>query len=830
MSEVSKPHLFVSDVHTAQTYTTPPSGGSGDELPPRQRNAHGNSLLHSLSDIWHSHAEDVRIRTDQGIPVKDGEYLTFKSAANDSLKIESLDSSGAVLLNVSIEKETNQQTATLYIPENQKGKLTKKVEDYIALEKNGKPVNQPLVDKIEVVTRSSIENLWSSPIETLPREAPVWCELWLAVESVDIETSVPELKQICEFFGIEILDEILSFPQRCIVIVKADYAQLYELVASFGLIAEIRKTEELNSFWLNQNMTENNAWIQEALRLTNFTRTNNFISIMDSGVNNGPHLIAPALNDANRLTVDPNWGVNDSLGHGTNMAGVALYGNLNAILENNSALSIHHQLESIKILDPDYPNERNKFPLITLDAVNRAIVNNPENKRIFCMAVTTDFQVEFGKPSAYSSVLDRIIFGEDSNDKKIFLVSAGNVREEFNWRNYPESNLNLSVESPAQAWNAISVGGYTEKTLPDNVTVAKKFELSPYSRTSCSWDANWPIKPEVVFEAGNLILLDNGDVEGHDDLDILTVTRSDVRNYFTTMNATSAATALAANFLAKIRDVYPEAWEETLRALMIHSSSWTQEMIDQFNIDVNKVSDVLRLLRTVGYGVPNLQKAIECQSNYLTFISEEKITPYKLEDGKVKTNQIHYYEFPWPKEILENLGATDVTLKVTLSYFVEPNPGDRGYTTKYAYQSTALKFGLINPGEDFDNFKLRTNKVNQDILKENLGVDRLEDGLIEKATGSSRWALGADTVFKGSVHSNYWKGSAAEIASCNKLAVFPMASGWWKELKKQEKYNSELRYSLIVSIETPENVADIYTTVAAQVAVQNEVQIILDLS
>ena len=48
-----------------------------------------------------------------------------------------------------------------------------------------------------------------------------------------------------------------------------------------------------------------------------------------------------------------------------------------------------------------------------------------------------------------------------------------------------------------------------------------------------------------------MILLDNGDVEGHDDLEILTVTRSDVRNYFTTMNATSAATALAANFWLK---------------------------------------------------------------------------------------------------------------------------------------------------------------------------------------------------------------------------------------------------------------------------------------
>lgn len=826
MSEDFKPHLFIKNIHTSQSFTTPQSGGGSKvNLPDRNRNEHANALLHSLSQIWDAYAQEASLRVEKGLPVKDGEYLTFKSAENNNLKIESLDSSGAILLNVNTDKDTNQQIATVYIPENKKEKLTKKVENYRNEDKNGKPQNQELVEKIDVISRTSVENLWSSPIESLPRLEAVWCEIWLATEGLNIETIIPNLKGVCALFDIEILESILKFPQRSILIIKANYAQLSELITSFGLIAEIRKTEELNSFWLNQNITENNDWIEEALNLVDFTKTNNFISILDSGINNGHRLIEPILDEVNRLTVEPGWGVNDSMGHGTSMAGIAIYGNLNAILENKKPLEIHHQIESVKILHPNLPNEQNKYPLITLEAVNRAIINNPNAKRIFCMAVTTDFQVDFGKPSAYSSVLDSIIFGEDINDKKIFLVSAGNVRGEHNWKNYPVSNLNLSVESPAQSWNAISIGAYTEKILPDAATVANKFELSPFSTTSSSWDSNWPIKPEVVFEGGNLIRLENGDVEGHDDLEVLTTSRNSIRHHFTTLNATSAATAFAAYFLAKLRDSYPNAWEETLRALMIHSASWSEEMIAQFQIDTNKVGDVLRLLKIVGYGIPNLQKAIECKSNYLTFISEQIIKPYKLDEGEIKTNEIHYYEFPWPKEILESLGETNVTLRVTLSYFIEPNPGDRGYTTKYAYQSTALKFSLINSGEDFDNFKIRTNKKNQDNLKENLGVDKLDSGEYDKNTGSSRWALGADTVFKGSIHSNYWNGSAVEIASCNKLAVFPLASGWWKQLKKQEKHNSELRYSLIVSIETPENTTDIYTPIATQVAVENLIEL-----
>lgn len=210
--------------------------------------------------------------------------------------------------------------------------------------------------------------------------------------------------------------------------------------------------------------------------------------------------------------------------------------------------------------------------------------------------------------------------------------------------------------------------------MPNSNTVANKFELSPYSRTSSSWGNFWPIKPEVVFEGGNLEKLQDGSVNYHEDLDIITTSTNSSVNAFSRFNATSAATAFASNFLAKLRDVYPNAWPETLRALMIHSSSWSEGMINQFQIDLRKVGDKQRLLRTVGYGIPNLEKAIECKSNYLTFISEETLQPYKLDGTTIKTNKIHYYEFPWPSEILANLGASDVTLRVTLSYYIEPNP------------------------------------------------------------------------------------------------------------------------------------------------------------
>ena len=198
MSDNFKPHLFIKNVHTSQEYTTPPTGGNGDSnLPDRNRNAHGNSILAELAGIWKWHELEATERKEKGLPVKEGEYLTFTSAENNTLKIESLDSSGAILLNVNTNKETNQQIATVYIPEDKKNKLVDKVEKYINTDQDTKPRNQELIEKIETVEKTIVDYLWSSPIEFIPKETAVWCEIWLATEGEAIDPDINQLKNVC---------------------------------------------------------------------------------------------------------------------------------------------------------------------------------------------------------------------------------------------------------------------------------------------------------------------------------------------------------------------------------------------------------------------------------------------------------------------------------------------------------------------------------------------------------------------------------------------------------------------------------------------------------
>ncbi|WP_158838762.1 S8 family peptidase [Polaribacter sp. L3A8] len=741
--------------------------------------------------------------------------------------------SGGELLNVKYDPKSKIQTATVFLPEDKKENLLKTVDKYLNQStRKGEPASKYFINRIDSFYKSSFFDFWVGNPDFIPnKEVRSWVELWFSIEENIDDYQIEHIKPILLVNDIQFDDNVLFFPERSIISVKVNLEELEELINSFPFIAEIRKSEELNSYWLDSGWKESEEWVKDLIERVSFnTDTNNYITVIDSGVNNGNPLISPVLSDNDKLTCNINWGVNDigARGHGTKMSGVAVYGDLKMLLESLEDKEINHRLESVKIIPPNGWKDDSRLPFYTDFAIKTAIINNPSFKRIFCFAISSQVDFDFGKPSAWSAIIDRNVFGEDNEDKKVFLISAGNVQKEYEYKDYPESNLNSQIFNPAQSWNAITVGAYTQKILPNLDMLAQVNELSPFSRTSSAWEPSWPIKPDVVFEGGNLIIRKNGDIDGDEDLELLTTSPQVTSfNEFSTINATSAATALASNFMAELRNVYNEAWEETLRGLMIHSASWTDEMKSQLNYDSSQKSKIL-MLRTYGYGVPDLIKAKESKTNFLTFISEEEIQPYfKDLDGSIKTKDVHFYQFPWPKETLQSMAEAEVKIKITLSYFIEPNPGEKGYSTKYSYQSAALKFSLMPANDDPDNFMLSINNMPRNKIKEALGIDKnkgLPDGYFSKKTNIP-WDLGKNNVFKGSVHSNSCTLTAADASNCEYVAVCPQASGWWKNLKKMNRFNEKMRYSLIVSLEVPENSEDIYTEIVNRVQVENLIKV-----
>src|SRR5207253_5461893 len=111
--------------------------------------------------------------------------------------------------------------------------------------------------------------------------------------------------------------------------------------------------------------------------------------------------------------------------------------------------------------------------------------------------------------------IDRLSFNpEDENACRLMIVSAGNVGDSAAWTGYPESNQQHHIHDPAQAWNALTVGAYTDKAIlaegfdESYRPIAAAGGLSPFSTTALDWDSMHPLKPDLVFEGGNALVTD----------------------------------------------------------------------------------------------------------------------------------------------------------------------------------------------------------------------------------------------------------------------------------------------------------------------------------
>ncbi|MFD2429611.1 S8 family serine peptidase [Sphingobium scionense] len=191
-------------------------------------------------------------------------------------------------------------------------------------------------------------------------------------------------------------------------------------------------------------------------------------------------------------------------------------------------------------------------------------------------------------------------------------------------------------------------------------------------------------------------------------LSLLTTARDVGQRPLDSFWATSAATAQAARLAAQIAADHPDYWPETIRALMVHSARWTPLMTDAITACAAK-RDKADCLRRYGYGLPDLARARASAIDDLALVAQREIQPFRKESSGIRFNEAHVYPLPWPRQILEDLDNLRVRLKVTLSYFIEPNPSFATAIDPARYQSFGLRFDLKRSRETTANFLRRNN-------------------------------------------------------------------------------------------------------------------------
>jgi len=813
-----RPHFFLQNHGNTENYK---GKSGGPKFIPIERNRveHATKLYAELNNALNpQHVEHIGV---QGGPnEKPGYYLEFNLSSQGKEFIQSLENrtQGIELVSVRPAEGNAGIQAIVYVPFQAREYFRKRIKAYQDedTKKTNRPKHERLITSINAIHLAEVQSLFTDDIQKFPHgDAPVWWEVWL--RSGTSERFIALARDL----NVTIKNnETLKFAEREIVLVNASVNTLGQLMNNTGDIAELRIASDTPALFLQFGNFDQAEWSRNLAQRVQPSNLNApAICILDSGVTHTHLLLEHSLAAQDVHTFNPNWGTGDSAawqGHGTAMAGVALYGDLQHTLEENGDFVLHHRLESVKMLHPEgLQHDPLLYGAVTAECIARVEIQAPLRKRVICLAVTSNETISSGRPSSWSAEIDTLSYA-GGEDGRLIIISAGNLkRENIVSQNYLDITDLEQVQNPAQSWNALTVGAFTEKTVIQDALfngwtpIAPVGDLNPTSSTSVMWQRQWPIKPDIVCEGGNWAT-DGEQIDSPEDLALLTTHHDPQVQQFTTIRDTSAAAARVSEIAARILAARPNLWTETVRGLLIHSARWTQAMQARINAAAN-MTQKTALVRRYGYGVPDYTRALLSSINDVTLIAEDSIQPFRRnENNTVVCNQMNLHLMPWPKAELEALGATEIELRVTLSYFIEPNPGERGWTRRHRYASHALRFALKRDLESVDAFRARINAA----------VELEEENHLPDA-GPDNWLLGTARNV-GSIHSDYWQGTAVDLAKCDAIAIYPV-TGWWKEKPHLEKYNQLARYSLIASINATAGEIDIYTPI--QIALEIPVEI-----
>ena len=823
------PHLLVHGYVEDRKYAR--GGGGGDpKVRPVERRTHGERVKSEADTALAT--QDARRESLEELKSL-GVVITIEGATGFPLKLESLEQRTThrkprpkwLLLSVHAATEDKPERAQVWVSDQYRPKFLERLEQFTEEDtKTGKPKHNALVANIDRIRATVLEDLWQSA-DNPPLTGRHWWEVWLQPNCDAIALA----NRFAEALGLAILNRSLRFDNRHVVWMQARWQDLLSLPFSPVPITEIRHPAFVDTVE-DLEMDEQQEYVEDlAERVVPAASDVPAVCLLDTGVRRSHILIEASLSaDDMHSVVGPPAG--DLAGHGTSMAGLALLGPLEDLLTSGEEVRLLHRLESVKYL-PDAPAPGHRpeaYGLVTAEAMALPEIAS-RRPRVYSLTITCPADRP-GEPSLWSASVDTLaagsgigrssdaidLLGPPSDDsKRLVIVSAGNIDPPYE-DNYQNKSDLSPIEDPAQAWNALVVGASTvlcevptDPTFVDWMPLGEEGDISPHSRTGMTAGGDqWPIKPDICMEGGNVLTDGAGDY--HTKHPVVSLRTVDARSdrAVGSANATSAATAQASRLAARAMATYPHYWPETIRGLLTHSAEWTPRMRAAIFAESGKKKR-RQLLRRYGWGVPDDYAVQHSRRNAVTMVVQDSFVPFTGKDYKMRQFRLH--ELPWPTSDLEALGAADVELRVTLSYFVEPAGSRRGWRQRFQYASHGLRFELRAPNETTAEFVRRVNRA----------AASEEDQTPQPASATDSWVLGPYQRNKGSLHQDIWKGHGAELATTGVIAVHAVG-GWWKYNSRKDRQDLSVRYALLVSLRTPRQEVDIYTPIATSIGVPIE--------
>lgn len=532
MAERNRLHVTVTRPAAVEDYM-PTNSARGRAAPPSpsDRLQHSRDLIDQMTAA--SDAAEFRRAerpVDRVAGALDGIYIQFESTPGFELALTSLEpqlgSNPPEVRAVTTREVHGQQiqVATVFVPEGWIGRFCKRFEQYATEQtKSGNPRHRNLVERIAHLRLATLRALWTDNEATFPddEDRVVWWELWLRRRD-GVER---RLRAFAELSGVTLGPQRLVFEDRVVALLSASGTQLGSALDLLDDIAELRHPVEAVQGLADLSAMDQREFVEElAARLIEPRPDAPATCLLDTGLAGEHPLLRAATSASDIRAVDPNWSPSDRRGHGTEMAGIVVYGDVAEAIARSEPIRLEGRLESVKILPDHGDNDYELYGALTAQATSIVEIERPEQRRTFALAVTAPSigarPTDLGQPSSWSSAVDALAAGRavssgqeglvyldepTPNNQRLFVVSVGNVRAPYETDHLDRSDVEV-VEEPAQAWNALSVGAFTNlsqirhEDFANWTALAPIGELSPFSRTSVGFRAQWPHKPEVVFE------------------------------------------------------------------------------------------------------------------------------------------------------------------------------------------------------------------------------------------------------------------------------------------------------------------------------------------
>jgi hypothetical protein len=257
----------------------------------------------------------------------------------------------------------------VFVPQGKLGHFEKLITEYVERkpDKNGKALDhQTLVDAISALRVATFDSLWTDEVAALPAVPgqSIWWEAWLPL-GAHAERTMADFRTVAGMAGLRVSDRVLHFPERMVAQVHGTKNQLLQSSLVLNMIAELRRAKTTAEFFANLALDEQADWQGDLQRRLLPEPTGNaYVTLLDTGVNHGHPLLAPFVDDKDRHAVEPDWGPDDVNGHGSELAGLALLGDLTAALAEDAQLLVPHRLESVKVLR--WPGDNGASHLVRL--------------------------------------------------------------------------------------------------------------------------------------------------------------------------------------------------------------------------------------------------------------------------------------------------------------------------------------------------------------------------------------------------------------------------------------------------------------------------------